>query len=106
MPRPINPTIGHCPCVTQYCDEVADVRRYKGHERGDLYLHCPSCHTVKMTGPAFQVYIEAHATWLDAADHAPAGPPATAAPAPAPAPKPPAPAPKPPAPRGWTLDDL
>ena len=115
MPKPINPTVGSCPCVTAYCDEVADVRRQKGHPNGALYLHCPACHTVRMTGPAYQAWIQAHATWTDPGTDPGTPPGASTAPvlAPAPAPvqapkppAPPAPVPKPPAPARspWAFD--
>jgi hypothetical protein len=73
------------------CDEVAAVRRLKGHERGRLYLHCPRCHTLRTTGEPFQEYIETHATMGEGAP-APARSDIADIPAPAPAP---APAPKP-----------
>ena len=41
MPKPINKTFGRCRCRVSGCDEVADIRRAKSHDRGALYLVCP-----------------------------------------------------------------
>ncbi len=90
MPKPINETIGRCPCSTPTCDEVADVRKMRGN--GRLYLVCKECGTIRPTGARFQDFILSNATMNGPDDPAPE-------PAPEPEPEPPAPqvAVKPPA---------
>lgn len=67
MPRPVNSTVGRCPCRTKGCNEIADVRRSKGHAQGAPYLVCPECGVLRAHGPAAQAklaaYINANATW-------------------------------------------
>jgi hypothetical protein len=54
MPKPINPTIGTCPCSQKGCEQVADVRRMKG---GKLYLVCAHDGVIRPGGANFQDYI-------------------------------------------------
>lgn len=61
MPKPINETVGHCLC--RRCREaVADIRRFKNHERGARYLVCPDCGVDRVNGVAAQAKIDA---WID-----------------------------------------
>lgn len=71
MPKPINETVGRCLCRHKDCDQVADVRRSKGHEHGAPYLVCPDHGVDRAHGPAAQAklaaWIEQHATWGEGA---------------------------------------
>ena len=102
MPKPINQTIGHCLCYGRDCEQVADVRRFKNHERGRLYLVCPECGPIRPTGQRFQDYIQANMTTGETEQepepiiNTRVEPKEVPGPAPEPAPEPePAPAPEP-----------
>ncbi len=55
MAKPINQTVGRCRCLS--CDDSADVRRLKNHERGKLYLVCHECGTMRPSGVRFQRFV-------------------------------------------------
>lgn len=61
MPKPINPTIGHCPCSIRGCDHSAEVKKEKG-SRKRLYLVCRSHGVINLSGRAFQEFILENST--------------------------------------------
>lgn len=62
MAQPKNETIGKCLC--RGCREhVADVRRFKNHDRGARYLVCPECGMYRVQGAKPQAVLDA---WIDA----------------------------------------
>jgi len=62
MPKPINKTWGHCPCRVSGCDQLADIRRAKSHERGAIYLVCPVHGVDKVHGAGPQSELD---RWVD-----------------------------------------
>ncbi len=56
MPKPVNPSIGACPCSMKGCNSVADVKKEKG-KRKRLYLVCPTHGVINLGGQAQQEFI-------------------------------------------------
>ena len=56
--KPINETIGSCPCSSKDCDEKTDVRRQRDNM---LYLVCPECGVIRHRGKALQEWILSNA---------------------------------------------
>lgn len=87
MPRKINSTVGQCLCRRRGCDELADIRRQKDHERGALYLVCPVHGVDRAMNAAQQAllddYIDKHRA-ESGPDTGPAQAPAQDRPVPAP----------------------
>lgn len=50
MPKPVNPSRGCVVCPIKGCNETAEVKRTKDHERGPRYVVCPVHGTVRATG--------------------------------------------------------
>ena len=61
MPKVKNKTIAQCRCRVSGCDQIADVRRFKNHERGQQYLDCPT-HGVDRTSGKFQIQLD---SWIE-----------------------------------------
>lgn len=70
VPKPLNPSIGVCPCSMRGCDHTAEVKKEKG-KRARLYLVCQAHGVINLGGFPFQNYILEHAT-INGAEPVPA----------------------------------
>jgi len=61
MPKPLNASIGTCPCAMAGCAETAQVKKEKG-KRGRLYLVCRAHGVINLAGRPFQEFILERAT--------------------------------------------
>ncbi len=72
MPKPINDTIGFCPCRIKGCTTDADIRRFKNSPHGQLYLVCEIHGIDKHSDCIFQCHLDTwireNASWLPAGE--------------------------------------
>lgn len=103
MPKKIRSPIGEVPCPLKGCDQLAQLKRAKDHERGARYAVCPVHGTVMAHGAkhvsAFESLLDTLIAPALGPDTGPETGPEPVARAPSPQPEP-SPAPAPPQPSG------